>query len=274
VRPPPPFFRPNHRPSLTSRRYASLLSTPGATGGHTSPRRSAHDPVVHPTVPAVVRHPTAALSSAPPRDHHPAPHRPGAPGDLPRPGQRGRPHGRRRSGPRGKGVPELSEVRDPGPRFTAPASSVSSATAPDPRSPSTDSAWSTTVPTRSSKSSRDPTWPAAPPCVSPPANFWTGWPRSSLHPASTVTATTASSPPTLRVLQPSPLRRRVGPRNRTFEACSGFTLVTARRSAGPPFEDGCPGGLTTPVAQEPPTRSYGGEPSIPPAGFPPASVLS
>jgi hypothetical protein len=38
----------------------------------------------------------------------------------------------------------------------------------------------------------------------------------------------------------------------------------------PSFRGRCPGGSTTPVAQRPPARSYGGEPSIPPAGLPPA----
>src|ERR1700676_561019 len=35
-------------------------------------------------------------------------------------------------------------------------------------------------------------------------------------------------------MQPSPNGRRVGIRIRTFEACSGFTLVTAHRIAQPP----------------------------------------
>ena len=38
----------------------------------------------------------------------------------------------------------------------------------------------------------------------------------------------------LRSMQPSPLHRRVGIRIATFEACSGFTHVTARRLAQPP----------------------------------------
>src|SRR5215471_11354273 len=37
-----------------------------------------------------------------------------------------------------------------------------------------------------------------------------------------------------RSMQPSPLHRRVGIRIATFEACSGFTHVTARRLAQPP----------------------------------------
>ncbi len=48
-----------------------------------------------------------------------------------------------------------------------------------------------------------------------------------------------------RVLRPSPLCRRVGARNFTFEACSGFTRVTARGFASSPFENCCPGGLAT-----------------------------
>jgi hypothetical protein len=35
-------------------------------------------------------------------------------------------------------------------------------------------------------------------------------------------------------MQPSPLHRRVGIRIATFEACSGFTHVTARQLAQPP----------------------------------------
>jgi predicted Zn-ribbon and HTH transcriptional regulator len=65
-------------------------------------------------------------------------------------------------------------------------------------SPSTDSTWSGEAPTRSSTSCQGPTSPAAPPCVSPPWSSWTAWPRSSPLPASTVTATTAFSPLTLR----------------------------------------------------------------------------
>ena len=37
-----------------------------------------------------------------------------------------------------------------------------------------------------------------------------------------------------RSMQPSPLHRRVGIRIATFEACSGFTHVTARQLAQPP----------------------------------------
>ncbi len=37
-----------------------------------------------------------------------------------------------------------------------------------------------------------------------------------------------------RLARPSPFCRRVGVRDFTFEACSGFTLVTARRIAQPP----------------------------------------
>src|SRR3954467_1436423 len=42
--------------------------------------------------------------------------------------------------------------------------------------------------------------------------------------------TSIASPPT----RPSPLCRRVGIRTSTFEACSGFTHVTARQIAQPP----------------------------------------
>jgi len=65
----------------------------------------------------------------------------------------------------------------------------------------------------------------------------------------------------LREWQPSPRKRWVGTRDCTFEACSGFTHVTARRLAGPPIGDFCPGGLTSPVARNQPARSYRGEPS-------------
>src|SRR6516225_9959312 len=42
-----------------------------------------------------------------------------------------------------------------------------------------------------------------------------------------------------RSMQPSPLHRRVGIRIATFEACSGFTHVTARWLAQPPTGDLC-----------------------------------
>ena len=42
-----------------------------------------------------------------------------------------------------------------------------------------------------------------------------------------------------RITQPSPCSRRVGIRIVTFEACSGFTHVTARRIAQPPTGDLC-----------------------------------
>jgi hypothetical protein len=41
------------------------------------------------------------------------------------------------------------------------------------------------------------------------------------------------------LMQPSPYGRRVGIRIVTFEACSGFTHVTARRIAQPPIGDLC-----------------------------------
>jgi hypothetical protein len=41
------------------------------------------------------------------------------------------------------------------------------------------------------------------------------------------------------LMQPSPNGRRVGIRIVTFEACSGFTRVTARRIAQPPIGDLC-----------------------------------
>ncbi len=52
---------------------------------------------------------------------------------LPRPGQRGRPHGRWRTGPRRKGVPELSDMRDLSPRPTrarAPVGPLRAQTSP------------------------------------------------------------------------------------------------------------------------------------------------
>ena len=87
VRPPPPFHRPNPLPSLTSRPNDSLLSTLGAASGHPGPRRSTKNPVVHSTAQAFARHSCPALPPPPPRDHHPAPHRPGEPGELSGPGQ-------------------------------------------------------------------------------------------------------------------------------------------------------------------------------------------
>ncbi len=42
-----------------------------------------------------------------------------------------------------------------------------------------------------------------------------------------------------RITRPSPNGRRVGIRIVTFEACSGFTRVTARRIAQPPIGDLC-----------------------------------
>ena len=42
-----------------------------------------------------------------------------------------------------------------------------------------------------------------------------------------------------RITRPSPCSRRVGIRIVTFEACSGFTHVTARRIAQPPTGDLC-----------------------------------
>jgi len=82
-----PFLRPGPFPSLTSRRTQPFPSTSGATGGHTGSHHPREGPVVQTSTQAVGRHPCPALSSAPARSHHPAPHRPGAPGDLPRPGQ-------------------------------------------------------------------------------------------------------------------------------------------------------------------------------------------
>jgi hypothetical protein len=62
-----------------------------------------------------------------------------------------------------------------------------------------------------------------------------------------------------RAWQPSPRQRWVGTRGITFEACSRFTRVTARGFAGPPKEDFCPSGLTNPVTQDQPARSYRGD---------------
>src|SRR5262249_14714755 len=52
---------------------------------------------------------------------------------------------------------------------------------------------------------------------------------------------------------PSPNGRRVGIRIDTFEACSGFTRVTARRIAQPPRGDLCHEAPALPVTQ--PSRS-------------------
>ncbi len=84
-----PFLRPNPLPSLTSRRPAPLLSTPGVAGAGSGPPYSPEDPVVHTTTQTIGRHPCPALSPAAPRDHHAPPHRRRKSRDLPRPGQRG-----------------------------------------------------------------------------------------------------------------------------------------------------------------------------------------
>src|SRR5262249_61889661 len=49
------------------------------------------------------------------------------------------------------------------------------------------------------------------------------------------------------LMQPSPIGRRVGIRIVTFEACSGFTHVTARQIAQPPYGDLCHEAPTQPV---------------------------
>jgi hypothetical protein len=54
-------------------------------------------------------------------------------------------------------------------------------------------------------------------------------------------------------VRPSPVNRRVGIHDFTFEACSSFTRVTACRIARPPKADFCPEASTWPVAQ--PSRS-------------------
>jgi hypothetical protein len=51
------------------------------------------------------------------------------------------------------------------------------------------------------------------------------------------------------LMQPSPIGRRVGIRIVTFEACSGFTHVTARRIAQPPYGDLCREAPTQPVTR-------------------------
>jgi hypothetical protein len=89
-----------------------------------------------------------------------------------------------------------------------------------------------------------------------------------------VPTTPASHPEAQRfsffqVRRPSPHYGRVGTRNYTFEACSGFTRVTAREFASPPFEDSCPGGLTTPVTLRPSARSYEAAPPIASTGLSP-----
>jgi hypothetical protein len=63
--PLPPFSCPNPLPSLTSRPNESLLSTPGAAGGHTGPRRSTKNPVVHATAQAFARHACPTLPPPP-----------------------------------------------------------------------------------------------------------------------------------------------------------------------------------------------------------------
>ena len=117
MKPLPPFPRPNPLPSLTSRPNDPLLSTSGAAGGHTGPHHSTKNPVVHAATQAFARYSCPTLPPPAARDHHAPPYRPGTPGDLPSPGQRFRSHGRRGAGSRGKGVPELSDVRHLGPRL-------------------------------------------------------------------------------------------------------------------------------------------------------------
>jgi hypothetical protein len=51
------------------------------------------------------------------------------------------------------------------------------------------------------------------------------------------------------LMQPSPIGRRIGIRIVTFEACSGFTHVTARRIAQPPYGDLCREAPTQPVTR-------------------------
>src|SRR5580700_2483750 len=53
--------------------------------------------------------------------------------------------------------------------------------------------------------------------------------------------------------RPSPVNRRVGIHNFTFEACSGFTRITACKVAARPTADSCPEASTQPVAR--PSRS-------------------
>src|SRR5450432_2225216 len=77
---------------------------------------------------------------------------------------------------------------------------------------------------------------------------------SSLHavpstPADRTGALSVSSP----FARPSPVNRRVGIHNFTFEAYSGFTRVTACKVAARPTADLCPEASTRPVAR--PSRS-------------------
>jgi len=59
----------------------------------------------------------------------------------------------------------------------------------------------------------------------------------------------APAPGSSRSVLPSPLSRRVGVHIAAFEACSGFTRVTARRIARPPFRGLCHGASTCPVTR-------------------------
>ena len=112
-----PFFRPSHLPSLTSGRPTPLLSTQGTAGAGSGPPYPPENPVDRTTTQAIGSHPRPALSSAPSRNHHAPPHRPGKPRDVPHPGQRVRSHGRRSAGSRGERVPELSDLWHLGPRI-------------------------------------------------------------------------------------------------------------------------------------------------------------
>jgi len=73
--------------------------------------------------------------------------------------------------------------------------------------------------------------------------------------------------------RPSPIFGRVGSRISSFEACSGFTRVTACRVASPPYVDTCPQGFSEPVTRTRCLGSYRGVPSIPPADLPSAGQL-
>jgi len=77
----------------------------------------------------------------------------------------------------------------------------------------------------------------------------------------------------LVILRPSPLLRRVGFHNFTFEACSGFTRVTARMVACPPKVDVDPKASINRIAPANRPGCYRAEPTIAPADLASAGFL-
>jgi len=97
-----------------------------------------------------------------------------------------------------------------------------------------------TQPRRSYDPVRLPSWPLPSATLRPLPSPMTGLPRLPEPPFRRAVPTTPADRAGARVdcfprsLEPSPNGRRVGIRIVTFEACAGFTHVTARRIAQPP----------------------------------------